>query len=239
MRSTRSTLTTYWICSFELNDLKDSFSEHELGVLAGNFTFRIKERQAQFTCDFNLAIGSDHPLHGSKQARPSWLWDLQGAADFLGEEVRNLCMSWDWFTAACSRTPVDRMGTAFTFERAAVGYEVANELSPLHARARGISLSPLPRLARASSRRSSIRSRMDSRSDSSDSSSVSPCPLPSGNSGEKATNHSPSRKTRAVNVAACFMCVECVSPQHAASLELGPRVSVWWGSCVPLKPKFD
>ena len=66
----------------------------------------------------------------------------------------------------------------------------------LHARARGINLSPFPKLAFASSRRSSISSRIDSRSDPSASSSVSPWPLPSGNSGENAMNHFPSRTIR-------------------------------------------
>lgn len=36
---------TYWIRGAELNDLKDTFTEHELGLLAEDFASGIKERQ--------------------------------------------------------------------------------------------------------------------------------------------------------------------------------------------------
>ena len=36
---------TYWIRGAELNDLKDSFTEHELGMLAEDFASGIKQRQ--------------------------------------------------------------------------------------------------------------------------------------------------------------------------------------------------
>jgi hypothetical protein len=58
---------------------------------------------------------------------------------------------------------------------------------------------------------------IDPRSDSIASSSVSPWPLPSGNSGENAMNHFPSRTMRAVKMAASSMSVECIFPQHPAS----------------------
>jgi hypothetical protein len=48
-----------------------------------------------------------------------------------------------------------------------------------------------------------------------DSSSVSPWPLPSGNSGEKAMNHFPSRTLRAVKVAAVFTYEMCIQRQLA------------------------
>jgi len=45
-RAHRRAPITYWIRGAELNDLKDSFNEHELGMLAEDFASGIKERQA-------------------------------------------------------------------------------------------------------------------------------------------------------------------------------------------------
>ena len=123
------------------------------------------------------------------------------------------------FTAAAGGIPVNGMGATLALEWAAVSFEMTNELPALHARASGISFSPFPKLARASSRRSSSRSRIDSRSDASASSSVSPCPLPSGNSGENAMNHFPSRTIRAVKVAAFFINLICSQWEIVASAE--------------------
>ena len=137
----------------------------------------------------------------------SWLWDFQRAADFPGQQVGDFSVARDGFAATGGVISLDRLGAAFALERSTVGFEGADQFPALHEGARGINFSPLPRRARASLRRSSSSNRIDSRSDSNASSSVSPWPLPSGNSGEKAMNHSPSRTMRAVKVAAVFVAV--------------------------------
>ena len=133
----------------------------------------------------------------------------QSPADFTGEEVRYFCMPGQGLAASCRGVPVDGVRAAFALQLAPMRQKMANEYLPLHAKASGISFSPRPKFAVASARRSSINNRIDLRSDSSASASVWPCPLPSGNSGEKAINHSPSRTRRAVKVTAGFMPSRC------------------------------
>ena len=99
----------------------------------------------------------------------------------------------------------DRMGCSLTLQRASVGFEVADQGPAPHDKARGTSFSPWPKFAMASSLRSCMSSKIDSRRDSSAASSVSAWPLASGNSGENATNHFPSRSSWAVNGEWVFM----------------------------------
>jgi hypothetical protein len=144
---------------------------------------------------------------------------LQSLADFSHQQVGDLGVARNGLAVSGSRIPVNRVRSTLALQRAAVGFEVPDELLSFHPSARGTSFSPTRRLAVASSRRSSKINKMDSLRDSRASSSVDPCPLPSGNSGEKATNHLPSLSTRAVKEAAYCTGRRCIRPIGFARME--------------------